>query len=154
MKLNLASGDDWRDGYVNIDFREDVADVVADVADLKGFEDESVEEILALDALEHFPASRTQEILAEWRRVLCPGGLLTLRVPNLLRLANYIVEGRGVPVIITNIYGGHRWGPDGAWDAHHHGFVPSTIRSELEQAGFQFLGNDEGLNMTVKCRKR
>lgn len=153
-RLNLACGDDRREGWINIDFREDVADLVADVSDLKGIEDDSVDEILASDILEHFPVFRIPDVLDEWRRVLRPGGLLILRVPNLLVLARLIVEGQALKAVIRNIYGGHRWGQDGNWDAHHTGWVPNTLSQTLEQAGFEILSNDEAANMTVRARKR
>lgn len=159
MKLNLAAGDDRREGYVSVDLRPDVADVVADVRSLP-YDDGSVDEILALDCLEHFPADQTQAILAEWRRVLVPGGLLTLKVPNLYQLARLIADRTerrswdAVRLLIRNVYGGHRWGPEGSWDAHHHGFVPETLYQELDRAGFDVVSDDLSLNNQVEAKKR
>lgn len=150
MKLNLGSGERCMEGYVNVDLRTDVADVVASVECLP-FADDSAEEVVALDLLEHFQVWKTQDLLDEWKRVLKPGGTLTVKVPNLLELARYIVDGRSVDLVVRNIYGGHRWGPDGAWDTHHTGFTPSTIRATLETAGFQVRRIDESLNMTVEA---
>lgn len=153
MRLNLGCGDDVRPDWFNIDLRSDCgADIVQDVSKLP-FDDGEVDEILALDLLEHFPAFRTQDILAEWRRVLCSGGMLTVKVPNLQALCEALLVRPHPDRIVRNIYGGHRWGPDGAWDAHHTGWTPTTICRDLAVAGFKILGNDLALNMTVKAAK-
>lgn len=152
-RLNLGSGDDYRAGYLNIDLRADVADLVLDASQRLPFDDGSIDEILALDFLEHHPAFRTQDILAEWRRVLRFGGLLTVKVPNLQALCEALLTHTNPDMIVRNIYGGHRWGPDGAWDAHHTGWTPTTICRDLAIAGFKILGNDLALNMTVKAAK-
>ncbi|MFI5342577.1 MAG: class I SAM-dependent methyltransferase, partial [Candidatus Methylomirabilales bacterium] len=96
MKLNLGCGDERREGWVNVDLRFDIADVVADVRHLP-FADSSADEMLAQDILEHFSVDETLSILREWGRVLIPEGFLTLRVPNMHKLAQGIVEHWGDP---------------------------------------------------------
>lgn len=136
-----------------MDLREDIADVIADVTDLP-YADACVEEILAFDLLEHFPADRTQQILAEWKRVLITGGLLTLKVPNLQALGQMIRDdGEYTTTYIRNVYGGHRFGPEGAWDTHHTGWTPRLLRDELALAGFHLISNDLEPNMMAKARK-
>jgi ubiquinone/menaquinone biosynthesis C-methylase UbiE len=159
VRLNLGAGDARRDGFVSVDLREDIADVVCDVRKLEGYADGEVDEILALDLLEHLPASETADVLAEWRRVLRPGGLLTVKCPNMYQLARAIVAytdlGRldTVNDLIRNVMGGHKFGPEGAWDTHHWNFVPATLQAVLEAAGFEVLSNDGGLNMKVVARR-
>lgn len=162
MRLNLGCGDLRREGddWINVDFRADVADVACDCANLAFVADSAADEVLALDLLEHFPAARTEAVLAEWCRVLRPGGTLTVKVPNLLRLSRAIVSYDGLGkqgaagALIRNIYGGHRWGPDGAWDAHHTGWTPTLLAEALDKAGFDVAGCDDELNMTVTAVKR
>ena len=159
MRLNLGCGDDRRAGYVNIDLRPEVCDVVADVRKLP-YDNDSVDGILASDVLEHLPPADTVSALQEWHRVLVPAGSLTLRLPNLLLLAKMIVArtemGRHhiVPLLIRNIYGGHRWGPDGEWDCHHTGWTPELLHNLLGSVGFDVVDNDGALNMTVVAHKR
>jgi SAM-dependent methyltransferase len=150
IRLNIGAGDDRRLGYLSVDLRPEIADVVAPADDLP-YEDSTVTEILALDVLEHFPAFRTQDVLREWRRVLVPEGKLTVKVPNLLALSQAIVDNNAPVLMIRNIYGGHRWGPDGSWDAHHTGWVPRTFCDELQEAGFTVLSQDHALNMTFEA---
>lgn len=165
MKLNLGCGARRLDGYTNVDLRDDVADIVADASHLTFAEDNSVEAIVAEDVLEHFPVTRTQEVLGEWFRVLEHGGTLTVKVPNMHALAVQLVaydqmaedgDQRAESIVrmfIMNIFGGHRWGPDGAYDTHHTGFTPRTITATLQQAGFAVIGNDLALNMRVEAKK-
>ena len=152
IRLNLGSGDTRLEGFVNVDLRDDVADVVAP-ADRLPYGSGTVEEITALDLLEHFPAFRTQDVLAEWHRVLVPGGRLTVKVPNLLHLAQSIVNDDHTALRIRNIYGGHRFGPDGEWDCHHTGFTPPMLHRALHAAGFEVVSFDEEENMTVVAEK-
>jgi predicted SAM-dependent methyltransferase len=152
MKLNLGCGADRRNGYVNVDLRSEVADYIADVSDLP-FPDASVDEILASDILEHFPSSRISAIVEGWRRVLVDGGTLTVRVPNMKELGRLVAEdGPLTHLYIRNIYGGHRYGPDGIWDTHHTGWTPRMLHDLLTNAGFHVVANDEALNMTVEAK--
>jgi SAM-dependent methyltransferase len=155
VRLNLGCGDDYREGYVNIDVRTDCgADEIAD-ATLLPYADGVADEVLALDLLEHFPAARTAQVLAEWRRVLRPGGMLTVRVPNVEGLAGRLLRRpEQARLIVENLYGGHRWGPDGMWDAHHTGWTPRMLDEDLGAAGFDVLSNDLLANMTVKAVRR
>ncbi len=155
MKLNLGAGDERREGWVNVDLRADVADVVADVRHLP-FYDCVAGEIVAQDVLEHFSCDDTLAILKEWRRVLKPEGFLTLRVPNMHALAMEIVKHWGDPFLYTlieNIYGGHRWGPGGSWDAHHWGWTPGSLRTDLMAAGFLVLNQNDECNFTTLASK-
>lgn len=90
MKLNLGCGHDIREGYVNVDFRETHPSVkVVDLSVMPWpFEDESADEILMLDFLEHFPYSQTNRILLECYRVLKQDGDLIIQVPDGGHLAN------------------------------------------------------------------
>jgi hypothetical protein len=152
-RLNLGCGDEHLDGWIHVDYRPDVADAVADATALP-FGAGTADEIRALDLIEHFPHSRTQAILAEWHRVLVPSGTLTLKLPNMLELARWIVADRRTELVIRNIYGGFRWGPGGTWDMHNAGWTPDLFTQELVLAGFEVLSNDLELNMTVTARKR
>ncbi len=84
MKLNLGCGDDIREGYTNVDFRQTHPSVL--LADLSTFpwpfEDESADEILMLDFLEHFPYASTPFILLECFRILKPEGTVVIQVPD------------------------------------------------------------------------
>jgi len=94
MKLNLASHGDEIPGYTSVDFDHPSADVRADVTELP-FENDSADEILAFHILEHFRAGdyephlsnplnpkTAKQALLEWKRVLKPGAMLHIKVPD------------------------------------------------------------------------
>ena len=148
MKVNLGCGDDVLAGYVNLDARP-TGDVVGDVTQLP-WADASITEMRAMDILEHFPVSRTSDILHEWRRVLSVGALMVLRVPNMQALGDLISRDDGqCELYIRNVYGGHRWGEDGSLDTYHTGWTPRLLGLSLQRCGFEVYHNDRSINMTV-----
>lgn len=84
MRLNLGCGTDIRAGYVNVDFRSlPGVDVVADLSAFPWtFADDSADEVLMLDVLEHFPYRLTSGILVECYRVLRMNGDVVIQVPD------------------------------------------------------------------------
>lgn len=90
MKLNLGCGPDIKPGYVNVDFRKTHESVFQ--VDLSKFpwpwEDDSAEEILMLDFLEHFPYAATNKMLLEAHRVLKLKGKIIIQVPDLNQCSN------------------------------------------------------------------
>jgi len=94
MRLNLGCGNDIREGYTNVDFRElPGVDVVADLSQFPWpFDDGSAEEILLLDFLEHFPYAMTQAILLECYRVLDANGKLVIQVPDGLHTTRALIQ--------------------------------------------------------------
>lgn len=159
MRLNVGCGPVKHSGFINLDIGVEFGpDVVGDARRLP-FRDEAFDHIVAEDVLEHFPRYQALAALGEWHRVLRPEGTLELRVPNLHGLAAHVAywhdkDPDKFSVVVENIYGGHKYGPDGAWDTHHWGYSPTSLRCVLDGAGFDTLSNNEALNMTVTARKR
>jgi SAM-dependent methyltransferase len=85
LRLNLGCGEKPLEGFVNVDFRKlPGVDVVTDLSKLPwNFRDSEAEQILMLDFLEHFPYRSTEKILEECWRILKPGGILEVQVPDL-----------------------------------------------------------------------
>jgi len=95
MKLLLGSHGETLEGHTTVDIQEG-ADIQADASDMHMIEDDSVDEIRAFHILEHFRGGNNYEphlsnplnpntvfdALREWRRVLKPGGLLFITVPD------------------------------------------------------------------------
>jgi SAM-dependent methyltransferase len=79
-KLNLGCGRDIRKGWLNCDFIQGQGiDQVFDASKPFPFADNSFDEILALDVLEHI--WNYGDTVLECHRVLKPEGILTIRVP-------------------------------------------------------------------------
>lgn len=86
MKLNLGCGRHKREGYVNIDRRENVQpDLVWDLdVTPYPFEDDSVEEIVAHNILQRIGQDTDTflAIIKELHRILIPGGTMDISAPH------------------------------------------------------------------------
>lgn len=82
-RLEIGSGIRPQEGYVHIDLNPFAphVDLIAPAWDLP-LPDGWATEVRAVHALEHIPAARLLSTLTEWRRVLAPGGLIQIHVPN------------------------------------------------------------------------
>jgi len=80
IKLNLGCGTDIRKGYINCDkFRLAGVDKIIDLDKKIDFADSSIDEILAIDVLEH--VTDIIFTMEELHRVLKPSGKLFIQVP-------------------------------------------------------------------------
>jgi SAM-dependent methyltransferase len=88
-RLNLGSGTDVREGYVNLDIAAlPGVDVVHDLSHLPlPFEDAQFEEVLCKDILEHLDYV---PVLRELHRIIRPGGRLVVEAPHFTSPAVYI----------------------------------------------------------------
>ncbi|KAF0748956.1 hypothetical protein AaE_007183, partial [Aphanomyces astaci] len=115
-------------------------DLVREMKHLHGIADSSVSAIYSSHALEHCGygahAADVEATLAEWFRVLKPGGALFVSVPDLSVLATLFVDPTLTPHerfhVMRMIYGGQV----DAHDFHKVGFNKDILNSFLAQAGF------------------
>lgn len=133
-RLHLGCGKRKLAGYTGVDSRECVhPDVVADVQDLCMFENSSAGIIYACHVLEHIPRPHVLDTLEEWRRVLKPGGLLRLSVPDFHVLAElYIYDAVSMWRLIGPLMGGQ----DYEGNAHHVAFDKEYLSWLLTEAGY------------------
>jgi GT2 family glycosyltransferase/predicted SAM-dependent methyltransferase len=83
VRLNLGCGFKKLEGYTNIDLREECnPDLQTDISKGLPFDDNSVDEIKAMDFLEHIPIGAVIPTLEEIFRVLKPGGRLEHLTPS------------------------------------------------------------------------
>lgn len=136
-RLNLGCGWDKRPGWLNVDlFDFHGPDLVADVTDLPMLPSGAFTELLAQDVLEHLPRAKTVSTLAEWSRLLAPGGTITVRVPSLPDAAAMLSRpDRQAPAaadeVIHLIYGTQAYGGD----FHLSGYTFRTLAHQLAGAG-------------------
>ncbi len=133
LKLNLGCGMYYKPNYVNIDkYDESVADKTLDITKLP-YENESVDEIEASHIIEHFDIIKLPYLLAEWFRVLKPGGVIYIETPDLskstrkLRLSSYNTKKN----ILRFLFG-----IDIPGNIHKLGFTYSFLRKTLLLIGF------------------
>jgi glycosyltransferase involved in cell wall biosynthesis len=142
LKLHLACGHDYTEGYINIDLyapEDAVCDARFDVMKLP-YPDNSVDEIKAFHIIEHFHFFEIQEVLKEWYRVLKPGGRLWLETPDFLESCRSFVEGspsmhiEDWRVLLYNHFFAHAWIPG---QTHKFLFTETQLRTNFEWAGFK-----------------
>jgi len=140
LKLNIGAGNKRFDGYTGIDIAPGTAvDIIAPAWDIP-LADGCADEILGVHVFEHLYRWEAPKALAEWARLLKPGGLLALEMPDLMKWAVNIAEGKK-----NNKH------PDqlGMWAAygdprlenpamtHRWGWTFATIKPLLMEAGFE-----------------
>jgi predicted SAM-dependent methyltransferase len=136
---------EWSETRLDID--PSVApDIVASITDLP-VADGSVHAVYSAHNLEHLAPHHVPIALAEFRRVLAPGGFVMIAVPDLQQAARRIADGEGHalaydapsgPVTAFDIVFG--WAPATAnnpWMSHRCGFTLDTLHALLCAAGFK-----------------
>ncbi len=133
LKLNLGAGDTLLPGYIPVDCKRGGEAFPLSVPEFGGsVPDESVDEIRASHVLEHFSHLLTAQVLAEWVRVLKPGGKLKIAVPDFDRIIAARAAGMPLP-IEQYLMGGH------VDDADMHGaiFDESSTAQMMRAAGLR-----------------
>lgn len=107
-------------------------DIVGDIADLSRFADGEVSEIYSSHCLEHFPHVKTLYVLKEWSRVLKPGGVLYLAVPDFKRAIEIYLQVGLNQWVQEYISGGQEY----ATAYHYAIFDFRKLEGLLKEAGF------------------
>jgi predicted SAM-dependent methyltransferase len=83
-RVNLGSGQDYRDGWVNVDVDPSCdPDVLFDLEVTPWpFGDDEFEHALVDDVLEHISPPRRPDFISEVRRIVEPGGVFVNKLPT------------------------------------------------------------------------
>lgn len=134
---------------VRLDIDPGVApDIVASITDMAVVETGSVQAVWSAHNLEHLAAHEVPLALAEFHRVLAPGGFALVTMPDLQQVAALVADGRLEdpayisamgPIAALDMLYGHRASiASGNWFmGHRTGFVATTLARHLELVGFQ-----------------
>lgn len=142
VRLNVGCGNRKLAGYVGVDVvARSAADIVAP-ANRIPLPDRSVDEILAVHLFEHLTPWEAEEALGEWMRLLKPGGLLALEMPDVLKCARNLVraaKGGNVSDDLTywGMYGDPRLKDPHM--LHRWGWTMATLRPLLEAVGYRMV---------------
>jgi len=86
-------------------------DYVWDASKPLPFKDNTFDLIYASHVLEHIPWYKTEEVLKEWVRVLKPGGVLEVWVPDGLKICETLVKAEKEGVNLINKDGWYKFNP-------------------------------------------
>jgi predicted SAM-dependent methyltransferase len=142
LRLHLGSGTLRPPGWVNVDVLGMDPDLYWDLTRPLPFPDGIAEAVFLEHVLEHFPLAQVMEMLGEARRLLAPGGIVRVGVPDFGRYAESYAGDRafiererpGRPTALLAVgevaqSHGHR----SVWDAE-------TLELVLTEAGFEQVG--------------
>lgn len=136
IKLHLGCGPKYIPGFIHVDVEKySHVDHQGSVCELP-YPDDSVGLIYASHVLEHFRRSEIHRVLREWFRVLVPGGVLRIAVPDFAACAKiYYEEGLkdGLTGLIGLICGGQR----DEYDFHKMIFDEPFLTKVLLTQGFR-----------------
>jgi predicted SAM-dependent methyltransferase len=136
MKLHLGCGSRYIPGFVHVDaYPAPHVDIVGPVERLT-LADGSVSLIYASHVLEHFGRAEYKAVLQEWFRVLAPGGILRLAVPDFATCAAIYYE-RGLEHGLSGLLGLLVGGQRNAYDFHKMVFDEPFLKDELLDIGFR-----------------
>jgi hypothetical protein len=147
MKLNLASGHMYLEGYINIDNKSMyhgnmMVDKEADIFTLE-WEDNTVDEIILSHFAMYIPYQEMEILLKRWLGWLKEGGKLIIETGNVKSIAQHILNNNDPSEInssngVMQLFGwettaGHKW----AW-------CPETLGDLMNKAGFKNIEAYEG----------
>lgn len=177
-KLELGCGRKDTPGYVRVDANPNIeADWHGDVCGPMPWPDGSFDEIRAVDVLEHISYWDTERALAEWARLLAPGGLLYVQVPDCGRIMSEwaadperwnerlpapLAELPPIVGVAWRIMGGQHDGSythdgdDWRLNAHFSMFTESSLAWYLDRAGLDIerIVSNPHPNLLCWARKR
>lgn len=108
VKVELGSGFHGIPDFIHIDaVKVGNVDFEADIRNLKDLiPNDIVDELYSAHVLEHISYTEVAEVLQEWCRILKPGGMLTIKMPDLDFACKAYVEGIHSPEeIMLLLYG-------------------------------------------------
>lgn len=136
-KLHLGCGAKYIPGWFHVDVLSfDHIDHQGPVDDLSFIPDGEVSLIYACHLLEHFGRRTYKNPLREWLRVLAPGGVLRLAVPDFYAGVTLYKSGtlpRGIEDVRGLVCGGQR----DQYDFHGMIFDEASLSEALKDVGYQ-----------------
>jgi len=135
LYLHLGCGSINHEKFVNIDaLPAPHIHYIRSLDNLSPFKDETVDLIYASHCLEHFSHRKIPSILEEWFRVLKPGGVLRLSVPDFDAIYRiYSASHDDLNAILEILMGGQNY----KYNFHMAAFNQASMAELLSNAGFK-----------------
>lgn len=154
IKLNLGCGYDYMVGWVNVDAVPEVKpDIVLDLLEEWIWADNSVDEVLLKDILEHFTWEDLQTVMEQLNRVTKRGATVTVRVPHIEQIITQFAHDPQVRNLF--LYGATHG--TGIFGAHKVGFTAQLLVTVFMFYGFELVSIESATTnwvATFKAAKR
>jgi predicted SAM-dependent methyltransferase len=110
---------------------------VLNVAKLSVFKDSYADLLYASHVLEHIPVNQVETVLAEWKRVIRPDGVLRLSVPDFDKLIDmyHEVGNKIFPIQCPLVGAGTKY------TSHYSIFNETYLNELLSKVGFRIVRN-------------
>ena len=146
VKINLGSGNNHLEGYINVDngimFPDAKIDNLCDIADFT-IAPNSVDEILLSHVVMYLRPEKLQPLLKKWYNFLKPNGRLIIETADFKKLAKIVASNDSDSIIhshgMINIFG-KEGEPQHTW-----GWIRHFLTVELYRAGFSNLKVGKGI---------
>lgn len=135
--LHLGCGRVLIPGFINLDIRfneQTKIDYLSLVYPLD-YDNDMFDLAYSSHVLEHFPRKQTPNILKEWVRILKPGGILRLSVPDIEVLMKIYQQTKDLEQIVCPLYGNQ----DYTYNFHATTFNYNTLKNLMEKAGLEAI---------------
>ena len=146
LKLDLGGTPTARQGYIGVDIRSGVSQICADMRKLP-FPDSCADAIYASHCLEHIYPEEVITTLTDWYRIMKPGGLLEIYVPD----PRFVTQGIDDQIRknenvrdkslkeVAGLLIGHGTNP---YDYHYIAFDNKLLNDSVEEAGFSITSTN------------
>lgn len=133
--IHLGCGDIASPEFINVDARPGPhVHYICDVTDLSIFADGYADLVYACHVLEHVRHNDLKKTLWEWRRILKPGGILRLSVPDFDKIL-HIYQSSACD--INSILGPLMGGQEHKYNVHYSVFNQQYLTDRLREARFR-----------------
>ncbi len=158
-------GAEWRELRLDIDPAVN-PDIVCSMIDMQPLASGSIDAIWSSHNLEHLHRHEVPVALSEFLRVLRPGGMLLLTMPDLQKIAELVVAGEledeaylspSGPISPLDMIFGHAasLAHGNLHMAHKTGFTARTLNRLLDDAGFAEIAvSRDGFALWARAYKR
>jgi predicted SAM-dependent methyltransferase len=139
LRLHLGCGKRYIPGFIHVDLADfPHVEHRLDLGDLHVFADQSVELIYCAHALEYYDRVEAAALFKEWYRVLAPGGVLRLAVPDFDALSEVYRQSGALDLILGPLYGRMEISSDKSNLLYHRTVYDfRSLQRVLADAGFR-----------------
>ncbi len=134
LQLHIGCGDRFIPGFIHVDVRKlPHVDVVATAGHLPMFGGGSVDLIYCSHVLEHVRRGDESSVLREWHRVLKPGGVLRLAVPDFGSIVAWYEKSGKLDDVMGLLFGRQNH----EHNVHYQTFDFARLSQLLRDSGFR-----------------